>query len=153
MPNSENSNHDAINMPTFPLDYGPNPFIIDLNKAAQQNDNFRSAIWTGSHLQATLMNIPVHENIGMEVHPDRDQILRIEEGLGLVQLGEDQFSMYGQYLAFANYVVFLPAGIWHNILNIGNEPLKISSFYAPPNYAWNTVQKTRIPDSTLQNSF
>ncbi|WP_077611628.1 cupin domain-containing protein [Clostridium sp. Marseille-P2415] len=153
MPNSENSNQDAINIPTFPLDYGPNPFIIDLNKAAQQNDNFRSALWTGSHLQVTLMSIPVHENIGMEVHPDHDQILRIEEGFGLVQLGEDKFSLYGQYLAFTNYVVFVPAGIWHNILNIGNVPLKISSFYAPPNYAWNTVQRTRTPDSTLQNSF
>ena len=150
--NSENSNQDA-NIPTFPYDYGPDSFVIDLNKAAQQNDNFRSTLWTGTHLQVTLMNIPVHESIGMESHPDHDQILRIEEGLGLIQLGEDKFSMYGQYLAFANYAIFVPAGIWHNIINIGNSPLKISSFYAPPNYAWNTVQRTRTSDSTLQNSF
>jgi len=143
MPNSENSNYDDANIPTFPYDYGPNPFIIDLNKAAQQNDNFRSTLWTGTNLQVTLMSIPVHGSIGIEVHPDLDQLLRIEEGLGLVQLGENKLSMYGQYLAFPNYVIIVPAGIFHNIINIGNSPLKISSFYAPPNYAWNTVQRTR----------
>ncbi|GLC81568.1 cupin domain-containing protein [Lacrimispora brassicae] len=152
MSNSENSNHDAAKIPTFPADYGPNPFVIDLNKAAEQNDNFRSTLWTGTYLQVTLMNIPVGEIIGMEVHPNHDQILRIEDGLGLVQLGADKFSMYGQYLAFTNYVVFVPAGTWHNIINIGTGPLKISSFYAPPNYELGTVQRTRIPDSTMENS-
>ena len=140
---SENSNHDAVQVPTFPSDYGPSPFVIDLNKAAQQNDNFRTALWTGTYLQVVLMNISVGEIIGMEVHPEHDQILRIEEGLGLVQLGTDKFSMYRQYLAFTYYVVLVPAGTWHNIINIGNEPLKISSFYAPPNFESGMVQKTR----------
>jgi mannose-6-phosphate isomerase-like protein (cupin superfamily) len=152
MSNSENSNRDADNTPTFPYDYGPSSLVIDLNKAAQQNDNFRSTLWTGTYLQVTLMNIPVHGSIGMEVHTENDQILRIEEGLGLVQLGEDQFTMYGQYLAFTNYAILVPAGIWHNIINIGNDPLKISSFYAPPRYPWNTVQRTRIPASPFQNN-
>lgn len=152
MSNSENPNYDTANMPTFPSDYGPNPFVIDLNKAAQQNDNFRSTLWTGAYLQVTLMSIPVGKIIGMEAHPDHDQILRIEDGLGLIQLGEDKFSMYGQYLAFTNYVILVPAGTWHNIINVGNEPLKISSFYAPPNYSWGMVQRTRIPDSSSQNN-
>ncbi|PJJ30872.1 cupin domain-containing protein [Lacrimispora celerecrescens] len=151
MSNSENSNRDAENTPIFPYDYGPNSFIIDLNKAAQQNDNFRATLWTGTFLQVTLMSIPVHGSIGMEVHTDHDQILRIEDGLGLVQLGESQLTMYGQYLAFTNYVIAVPAGIWHNIINIGNVPLKISSYYAPPNYAWNTVQRTRTPAASSQN--
>ncbi len=151
MSNSENSNRDAENTPIFPYDYGPNSLIIDLNKAAQQNDNFRATLWTGTYLQVTLMSIPVHGSIGMEVHTDHDQILRIEEGLGLVQLGESQLTMYGQYLAFTNYVIAVPAGIWHNIINIGNVPLKISSYYAPPNYAWNTVQRTRTPAASSQN--
>ena len=151
MSNSENSNRDAENTPIFPYDYGPNSLIIDLNKAAQQNDNFRATLWTGTYMQVTLMSIPVHGSIGMEVHTDHDQILRIEDGLGLVQLGESQLTMYGQYLAFTNYVIAVPAGIWHNIINIGNVPLKISSYYAPPNYAWNTVQRTRTPAASSQN--
>ncbi|HBE84750.1 MAG TPA: cupin domain-containing protein, partial [Lachnoclostridium sp.] len=47
----------------FPYDYGPNSLIIDLNKAAQQNDNFRATLWTGTYLQVTLMSIPVHGSI------------------------------------------------------------------------------------------
>jgi mannose-6-phosphate isomerase-like protein (cupin superfamily) len=139
--------------PTFPFDYGPNPFIIDLHKAAQQNDYYRSTLWTGTQLQVTLMNIPVNELIGMEVHPDHDQLIRIEDGVGLIQLGEHKFSMYDQYLAFSNYVVFVPAGTWHNIVNIGNQPLKVSSTYAPPNYAWGTIQETKTSDPVVQNNY
>lgn len=138
--------------PTFPHDYGPNPFIIDLSKAAQQNDYYRSTLWTGNQLQVTLMSIPVHELIGMEVHPDHDQIIRIEEGAGLIQFGENKFSLYDQYLAFSDYVVFVPAGTWHNIVNIGNEPLKISSIYAPPNYPRNMLQETKTSEPVLGNT-
>lgn len=151
MSNYENMNSDTGDFPTFPFDYGPNPFVIDLNKAADQNNNFRSALWTGTHLQLTLMNIPVGEVIGIETHPDLDQLLRVESGLGLVQLGADKFSMYGQYLAFPNYAILVPAGTWHNIINIGNEPLKLSSVYAPPNHPWGTVQETRTSDSASEN--
>lgn len=133
-------------LPTFPYDFGPNPFVIDLNKAAQQNRNYRSTLWTGSQLQAVLMDIPVHELIGMEVHPDNDQMIRIEDGVGLIQFGADKFSFYDQYLAFPNYVIFVPAGTWHNIINIGDKPLKISSIYTPPNYPWNTVQETKMSE-------
>ncbi len=135
--------------PTFPHDYGPNPFIIDLSKAAQQNDYYRSTLWTGNQLQLTLMSIPVNELIGMEVHPDHDQIIRIEEGVGLIQFGENKFSLYDQYLAFSDYVVFVPAGTWHNIVNIGNESLKISSIYAPPNYPRNMLQETKTSEPVI----
>lgn len=135
--------------PTFPHDYGPNLFIIDLSKAAQQNDYYRSTLWTGNQLQVTLMSIPVNELIGMEVHPDHDQIIRIEEGVGLIQFGENKFSLYDQYLAFSDYVVFVPAGTWHNIVNIGNEPLKISSIYAPPNYPRNMLQETKTSEPVI----
>lgn len=143
---------DADLPPMFPYDFGPSPFIIDINKAAQQNEYYRSTLWTGSLLQVALMDIPVHELIGMEVHPDHDQVIRIEDGVGLIQFGEDKFSLYDQYLAFPNYVVFVPAGTWHNIINIGNKPLKISTIYAPPNYPWNTVQETKTSEPVSAGS-
>lgn len=141
------------NTPTFPFDYGPNPFIVDLQKVAQQNDNYRSTLWTGTQMQVTLMSIPVNELIGMEVHPDHDQLIRIEEGVGLIQFGEHKFSLYDQYLAFPNYVIFVPAGTWHNIVNIGNQPLKISSTYAPPNYPWGTIQETKMSEPVFQENY
>nr|WP_288826399.1 cupin domain-containing protein [uncultured Clostridium sp.] len=134
---------EMTNVPEFPSDFGPNPFIIDMQKAAGQNDNFRSSLWTGDHLQVTLMNIPVKGTVGLEVHSDLDQFLRVEEGLGLVQLGSSKLSMDSQYLVFDNYGIFVPAGIWHNIINIGNQPLKLTSVYAPPHYEWGTIHQTK----------
>ncbi|MDK2966949.1 cupin domain-containing protein [Lacrimispora sp.] len=134
---------EMTDLPEFPSDFGPNPFIIDVQKAAEQNDNFRSVLWTGDYLQITLMNIPVKRTVGLEVHPDLDQYIRVEEGLGLVQLGSSKLSMDSQYLVFDNYGIFVPAGIWHNIVNIGNQPLKMTSVYAPPHYEWGTIHKTK----------
>ena len=39
--------------------------------------------------------------------------------------------------------VFIPAGTWHNIINIEKTPLKISSIYAPPNHLKGTIHQTK----------
>lgn len=64
-------------------DYGPQPFVININKATRNNNTYRTAIWTGEHMQVTLMSIHVGDDIGLEIHPDTDQFLRIEQGQGL----------------------------------------------------------------------
>ena len=38
-------------------DYGPQPFEVNIDKATKQNQTFRTALWTGTHLQVTLMSI------------------------------------------------------------------------------------------------
>ncbi len=68
-------------------DYGPNPFVINIDRAALQNTNYRTALWTGCHLQLTLMSIPVGGEIGLEVHPDTDQFIRLESGNGIAMMG------------------------------------------------------------------
>ena len=109
-------------------DYGPEPFVTNLDKATRQNTNYRTALWTGQHLQLTLMSIPVCGEIGLEVHPDTDQFLRIEKGNGMVMMGP---------------AVFVPAGTWHNIINTGNCSLKIYTVYAPPHHPHGTIQATK----------
>ncbi len=74
---SKNNCHD-----TPAKDYGPQPFVTDIYKATVQNANYRTALWTGRHLQLTLMCIPICGEIGLEVHPETDQFLRIESGSG-----------------------------------------------------------------------
>lgn len=69
-------------------DYGKRPLVVDIEKVTKLNNNFRTALWTGEHFQVTLMNINVGEDIGLEVHPNTDQFIRIEEGQGLVQMGD-----------------------------------------------------------------
>lgn len=124
-------------------DFGPNPFVVDIAKATIHNNTFRTALWTGNHLQLTLMSIPVGEDIGLEAHPNVDQFLRIEEGQGLVQMGNSKDNLYLRQLVFDDFAIFVPAGTWHNLTNTGSKPLKLYSIYAPPNHPWGTVHQTK----------
>ena len=124
-------------------DYGPNPFVVNINKAAVYNDTYRTALWTGNHLQLTLMSIPVGCDIGLEVHPNVDQFLRIEDGQGLVQMGNNKDNLYFRQPAFDDYAIFIPAGTWHNVTNTGAKPLKLYAIYVPPNHPWGTVHQTK----------
>ncbi|WP_245579624.1 cupin domain-containing protein [Alteribacter aurantiacus] len=124
-------------------DYGSNPYVVDIEEVTTQNDTFRTALWTGTHLQLTLMSIDVGDDIGLEVHPDDDQFLRIEEGQALVQMGDSEDNLTFQQEAYADYAIFVPAGTYHNVINTGTEPLKIYSIYAPPHHPFGTVHQTK----------
>lgn len=119
------------------------PYVADINCLAMNNRNFRTVIWTGCHLQMTLMCIPVCEDIGAEIHTDTDQFIRIEHGNATLMTGCCKCRMDSQQSLCEGDGVFIPAGTWHNIINTGNEPLKVSSIYAPPNHPWNTMQRTK----------
>jgi len=124
-------------------DYGPEPFVINIDKTTKQIDTFRTVLWTGSHLQLTLMSINVGEDIGLEVHPNIDQFLRIEQGQGLVKMGSIKDNLSFQRRVSEGYAIIIPAGTWHNLINIGNSPLKLYSIYAPPQHPKGTVHKTK----------
>jgi mannose-6-phosphate isomerase-like protein (cupin superfamily) len=115
--------------------------VPDIKKLTLRNDNFRTVIWTGQQLQATLMSIPVGEEIGLEAHKNIDQFLRIEEGRALVQMGEREDALTFEQKASENSAIFVPAGMFHNIINIGKKPLKLYSIYAPPEHAYGAVHK------------
>lgn len=124
-------------------DYGPEPFVINIAKATMQNDYFRRALWTGNHLQLTLMSIPVGGEIGLEIHNDVDQFLRIEEGSGIVKMGYERDMLDYKENVSDDDVILVPSGVWHNIINTGNKALKIYSIYAPPQHPHGTVHETR----------
>lgn len=124
-------------------DYGPRPFVVDIEAATKQNDNFRTALWTGEHLQLTLMSIPVGESIGLEVHPHLDQFIRIEEGKGLVQMGDREDMLNFKAKVYEDFAFIIPAGKWHNLINTGDKPLKLYSIYAPPQHPYGTIHKTK----------
>ena len=124
-------------------DYGPDPFVVNIEEMTKENNTFRTALWTGEHLQVTLMSIPVGESIWLEIHPDTDQFLRIEQGEGLVQMGKDKNNLSFQRKVFDNFAFIIPAGTWHNLVNIGNVPIKLYSIYAPPKHPRGTVHVTK----------
>ena len=124
-------------------DYGAEPFVFNIEHATNMNEKFRIALWTGQHMQLTLMSIPVGGEIGAEMHSDVDQFIRIENGNAKVYIGSARNELYERALADGNDAIIIPAGTWHNIVNIGNRPLKLYSLYAPPNHPFGTVHTTK----------
>ena len=137
MRNCNKSEHPEIR------DYGPSPFAFNIHHATSKNQNFRTTLWTGNHLQLTLMSIPVNSDIGVEMHPDVDQFVRVESGRAKVYFGNSRNSLREAVVVNENYAILIPAGTWHNIVNIGICPLKVYSLYAPPQHPFGTVHKTK----------
>lgn len=133
-------------------DYGPEPFVVNIEEVTKQNNTFRTALWTGKHLQLTLMSINVGEDIGLEMHPNLDQFIRIEEGQGRVIMGDSQNRPNFQANVKADFAIIIPAGKWHNLINTGRVPLKLYSIYAPPQHPFGTVHATKaIAEAAEEN--
>ena len=124
-------------------DHGPAPMVINIDHAAADNENYRTALWTGDFLQVTLMTLPVGGEIGLEVHPDTDQFLRVESGTGLVQMGDTRDTLTDRQMADHHTAIVVPAGTWHNLKNTGSSELMLYSIYAPPHHPHGTVQATK----------
>lgn len=124
-------------------DYGSEPFIFNINHATNMNRNFRTTIWTGQDMQLTLMSIPVGSDIGMEMHPNVDQFIRVESGKAIVYMGSCKIDLQEKASVNENYAILIPAGTWHNIVNTGNCPLKLYSLYAPSQHPFGTIHRTK----------
>ena len=127
-------------------DQGPHPYVVNIEDATLANDKFRTTLWTGGFLQMTVMSIPVGGDIGLELHGDTDQFLRIEQGRGRVQMGPSEDDLPFDEEVSDDWVILVPAGSWHNVTNIGDVPLKVYSLYAPPHHAPGTVHDTQADE-------
>ncbi|MED1738931.1 cupin domain-containing protein [Bacillus swezeyi] len=132
-------------------DYGPKPFVVNINKATKQNNTYRTALWTGTHLQVTLMSLNIGEDIGLEMHSDVDQFLRVEQGRGIVKMGKSKDHLNFQRNVYDDSAIVIPAGTWHNLINTGNTPLKLYSIYASPNHPFGTVHVTKADAEAAEN--
>lgn len=125
------------------IDEGPNPLVTNLRCNTMQNNNFRTAIWTGANLQLTLMTINQNSEIGLERHPNLDQFLYVESGSGLAMMGKCKCDLDYQCKVTSGSAIFIPANTWHNLINTGCRPLKLFSIYAPPQHPHGTVHRTK----------
>lgn len=112
-------------------------FVGDIESLTSGNADFRRVIYTGKELQLVLMTIPPGGEIGEEVHDDRDQFFRIEDGQGEVLI-DGTWTKFG-----SDWAIVVPSGARHNVRNTGAEPLKLYTIYAPPEHADGTVHRSR----------
>lgn len=134
------------------MDCGPNPAAINLRKAALLNGTFRTAVWTGKHLQVTVMCIPVGESVGTEKHGDVDQLLYIEQGSAALCTGSSREALENRKQLCPGCAALVPAGTWHNVLNCGSCPLKLFSVYAPPEHPHGTVHCTKAAAEAAESA-
>lgn len=123
-------------------DNGPKPNAFDIETATTENTTYRTVAWTGKYLQVTLMSIPAGESIGLETHPETDQFLRIDAGRGRCVMGPSQDDLSFTQEVSDGWSIQVPAGTWHDIINTGDEPLRLYTVYAPVHHAQGIVQAT-----------
>lgn len=107
------------------------------------NTTFRTVLFTGESMQLTVMSIEPGGEIGLEVHHDRDQFLRVEQGRAKVVMGAAKDALDETHALEDDWAVIVPAGTWHNVINTGTAPLKLYSLYAPPEHPDGTVHATK----------
>lgn len=101
---------------------------IQLKEKSKVNKKFRQSLYRSENMELTIMNIPVNGDIGMEVHRDEDQFIRIEKGKAEAHINKKNSKIYN---IKAGDAIIIPQGKWHNIINVGTVPLKLSVIYSP----------------------
>ena len=108
-------------------------YVGPIEELTEDNNYFRQVIFTSGKQQLVVMCLQKGEDIGMEVHPEVDQFFRIESGTAkIIMNGEDN-------IVTAGMVAIVPAGVSHNVINVGDGSLNLYTLYSPPNHPENTV--------------
>lgn len=122
-------------------------FVEDIEELTEANQDFRRVLYTGRHLQLVLMALKPGEEIGEEVHEDHDQFFRVEKGQGEVWIDGARTKIK------ADDAVIVPAGAKHNVVNTGNEPLKLYTIYGPPEHKDGVVHTTKSEADSAEEHF
>lgn len=118
-------------------------WVKNIEEETGANTTFRTALWTGQHSQLTVMSLGAGAEIGLEVHPDVDQFFRLEQGSARVEVGNTRDELSETYEVKDDWAFIVPAGTWHNVINIGDGELKLYTIYSPPNHPPGTVHATK----------
>lgn len=112
-------------------------YFVDLERETLENENFRKVLFTAEHMQLVVMTILPGEEIGLETHQEHDQFIRVEEGEGKAIISSEEFTL------FDGSAIIIPAGNEHNIINTGNDPLRLYTIYTPVEHPDGTIHKTK----------
>ena len=127
-------------------------WIADIEDVTVANSNFRTVLYTGTHIQLTVMSLPAGENIGWEMHDHLDQFLRVERGSGTLKLGTSADEVAEEHQVSDDWAMIIPAGTWHDVVNEGDDELKLYSVYGPPDHPDGTVHVTKADAEAEETS-
>jgi mannose-6-phosphate isomerase-like protein (cupin superfamily) len=122
-------------------------FVGDIETLTVENSDFRRVLYTGHNLQLVLMAIQPGDEISEEVHDDRDQFFRVEKGAGEVWIDGNRSKVEG------DDAIIVPAGARHNLVNTGDEPLRLYTLYAPPEHRDRTRHVTKADADAAEEHF
>lgn len=122
-------------------------FVEHIEDLTEQNDDFRRVLYTGIHLQLVLMALKPGDEIGEEIHGDRDQFFRVESGSGEVWIDGRRHQIK------SDMAMLVPAGARHNVINTGDKPLKLYTLYGPPEHRDGVVHRTRADAEANEEHF
>jgi mannose-6-phosphate isomerase-like protein (cupin superfamily) len=122
-------------------------FVGDIEESTVKGTDFRRVLYTGKNMQLVLMALKPGEEIGEEVHEDRDQFFRVEKGEGEVWIDGRETKIK------SDVAIVVPAGARHNVRNTGVQPLKLYTLYAPPEHAEGTVHVTKADAQASHEHF
>lgn len=116
-------------------------FAADIEDMTVKNTDYRRVVYTSAYTQLVLMSLKPGEEIGNEIH-GLDQFLQIEEGKAKIVLNHGET----EYTVEDDWAVLIPAGIYHNVINTGDEDLKLYTLYSPPSHQKDTVHPTKADE-------
>jgi mannose-6-phosphate isomerase-like protein (cupin superfamily) len=118
-------------------------WVADIEERTLANTDFRRVLYTGRHLQLTVMSLAPGESVGWEMHDHLDQFLRLEQGQGTLRLGRAGDTVDEAHPVADDWAIIIPAGTWHDVVNTGDGELKLYSLYTPPEHPAETVHVTK----------
>jgi mannose-6-phosphate isomerase-like protein (cupin superfamily) len=122
-------------------------FVQDIEDLTEKNADFRRVLYTAKKLQLVLMALEPGEEIGEEVHEDRDQFFRVEKGKGEIWIDGAMTRIE------SDMAMIVPAGARHNVKNTGDQPLKLYTIYGPPEHMDGTVHATKADADASEEHF
>lgn len=117
---------------------------INIEEDTINNPFYRRVIYTDLHMQLVLMSLKMNESIGWESHA-ATQFIRVESGNGIIMIESKDNKNIGNKISITDgSVVIIPSNSNHNVLNTGDDELKLYTIYSPPQHPPNLIQKIKI---------
>jgi mannose-6-phosphate isomerase-like protein (cupin superfamily) len=116
-------------------------YVTNIEQNTLENEDYRRVLFTGPNTQLVLMTLQPGDEIGLEVHEEHDQFIRVEAGSGTAVLNGQEHHLED------GTAVVIPAGVEHNVINSSrSEALRLYTLYSPPEHPDGTIHRAKADE-------